>query len=417
MQQMESSLTLPGMARYWKEYTIDTKPLTSCLDLPELIQRPVVLLATASITTDNIFANGLFQNIFLFYRMFEAMGYMPVLVVNARPESKDKVPTVLQRCRLAVVEDLVKTPIPVKTYIEIGMSIDSQLRRFLRMCGAKICKLYLGNILNIDVETPVFYPYMNFNHHVIGELDEIWVSPHYAQHAEYACVLNHVSPQKKYPKIAPYIWDASVLTDEGRRILRWNPGRAGDKEYFVILEPNISFQKASLVPLMIAETWVREHPEWNGEIHVVNGERLMMIPFFREYLSKELEIFKRGLVHMHGRMDIVSVMTKWPSCIPICHQYNNEYNYMVLEFFWAGFPVLHNSSDWKEYGYYYKQSELYDARRVINTIRKNHTANLEVYIAHAQALAWRHSPYNPEVHKLWKRLVEEKAPAAPQAAK
>jgi hypothetical protein len=135
----------------------------------------------------------------------------------------------------------------------------------------------------------------------------------------------------------------------------------------------------------------------------------MSIPFFREYLSKELDIFKRGLVKMHGRMDIVSVMTKWPSAIPICHQWNNEYNYMVLEFLWAGFPVLHNSSDWKSYGYYYPQSELYEASNVIDTIRKQHNDNMEIYIGHAQALAWRHSPYNPEVHAIWNTLITERS--------
>lgn len=412
---MESSLTLPGMARYTQKFDISVHPFVEMKDLKRAVARPIILLATASITTDNIFANGLFQNIFLFYRMFEAMGYLPILVVNTKPETKDKVPPVLQRCRLAVVEDLVKAPIPVKAYMEIGMSIDGQLRRFLRLCGAKICKLYLGNILNIDVETPIFYPHMNFNHHVIGELDEIYVSPHYSQHAEYACVVNHVSPLKKYPKIAPYIWDPSILTDEGRRCLRWRPTNPGEPERFLILEPNISFQKASLVPLMILENWVRKHPEWKGEIHVVNGERLMAVPFFREYLTKQLDIFKRGLVHTTGRMDILSVMTKWPNAIPICHQLNNEYNYMALEFFWAGFPVIHNSSDWKEYGYYYHQSELYSAEEEINRVRDTHHENMEVYIAHAHALAWRHSPYNPEVQKYWHDLIQSPVENKPDA--
>jgi hypothetical protein len=305
----------------------------------------------------------------------------------------------------------------VKAYIEIGMSIDSQLRRFLRLCGAKICKLYLGNILNIDIETAVFYPQMNFNHHVIGELDEIWVSPHYFQHAEYACVLNHVSPLKKNPKVAPYIWDSTILTDGGKRSLRWrptNPG-SGEKDVFLILEPNISFQKATLVPLMILETWVRKHPDWKGEIHVVNGERLMMIPFFRDYLSKELEVCKRGLWKPCGRMDIVSIMTKWPNAVPVCHQWNNEYNYMVLEFLSAGFPVLHNSSDWKEFGYYYPQSELYAGAGLIDRIYANHKDSLEMYRAHSQALEWRHSPYNPDVHAIWKKLVEDPVDPATSA--
>ena len=127
----------------------------------------------------------------------------------------------MKNIRLMSIEEIAKTPIPVKLYIEIGMSIDSNMRRFLKMCGAKICKLYLGNILNIDVETPIFYPSMHFAHHVIGDLDEIWVSPHYTQHGQYARALNHVDIDKKEALVVPYVWDPQILTRDGERNFSW----------------------------------------------------------------------------------------------------------------------------------------------------------------------------------------------------
>ena len=130
---------------------------------------PLTGLSGITITDDNLFANGLFQNVFLLYKMFDSAGWTPILVVNTKPTNLEKVPEVLRTTRVLSIEDLVKQPLPIKAYIEIGMSIDPQLRRFLKMIGAKTFKLYLGNILNIDIETPVFYPSMNFSHHVIGE--------------------------------------------------------------------------------------------------------------------------------------------------------------------------------------------------------------------------------------------------------
>jgi hypothetical protein len=53
---------------------------------------------------------------------------------------------------MIIAEELLKNPIPVFAYIEIGMSIDPVVRKFLRMIGAKSYKLYLGNILNIDIQ-------------------------------------------------------------------------------------------------------------------------------------------------------------------------------------------------------------------------------------------------------------------------
>lgn len=404
--------SFPGMVRYTAATEAEPKPFCSLrselrLDV-RLAQEKVVMLATAAITEDNLFMNGLFQNIYIMYRMFEAMGWKPFLLVNMKPADMNKVPKYMQDVRLMALEEIAKTPIPVQLYIEIGMSTDASMRKYLKNCGAKIGKLYLGNIINIDIETPIFYPGMFFSHHVIGELDDIWVSPHYAQHGEYARAMNHISLNKGLGPVVPYVWDPQILSRDGERKFSWKPasGSATSDDVFVIVEPNISFQKCSLVPLMAIETWFRRNPGWSGEVVVVNGERLMLIPFFKESVWANLELVKAGRVKMLGRMDILTIMTQWPSAIPVCTQWNNEYNYMVLEYFHAGFPVLHNASDWSEYGYYYRGADLRGAADLIDTIRANHHQRGEVFRAHTRALLWRHSPYNPEVHARWNAVIE-----------
>ena len=396
---------MPGMTRYIGEQ-VEVKPYTGIVGINPLIQRKVILLATAVISEENLFSNGLFQNVYVFYRMFESMGYLPLMIVNKKPDSLEKIPWYMRDIRLITVEEIAKNPIPVYLYIEVGMSIDSQMRKFLKMCGARIAKLYLGNILNIDVETPIFYPTMHFAHHVIGELDDIWVSPHYTQHAEYARALNHIDIHKKEPMVVPYVWDSQILFGGGDRNFQWRPPAGGEKETFLILEPNISFQKCSLVPLMILEAWYRNNKGWNGEVVVINGERLLMIPFFKESIWSSLEIVKDGKVKMRGRTDILSLLKEFPSGMPICHQWNNEYNYMVLEYFMTGYPVMHNASDWKDYGYYYPNSDIGAGVQLVDRIRKGHMENFNVYKAHARALAWRHSPYNPDVQREWGKIVE-----------
>ena len=398
-------LLLPGMTRMGPEPCKDLKPFQKIESLAPLVNRPIILLATATITDENIFSNGLFQNIYFFYKMFDAMGWNPILLVKAKPKQLEGIPETLRSCRVLSVEDLVKQPIPVKIYMEIGMSIDPSLRKFLNMLGAKICKLYLGNILNIDIETPVFYPGMNFSHHVIGELDEVWVSPHYKQHDEYASALNHVDITTNRKKVAPYIWDPTILTDDGRRNIRWVPPTPGQTEKIIIMEPNISFQKTAIVPIMAMERWFRKNPSWNGEICVYNGERLMSTPFFKDSLCPTLELFKQGKIKFYGRKDIVTILNEYPSATFILHQWNNEYNYMLFELFWAGFPVIHNAtSSWGDFGYSYVGSDLDKIGQLYSTIQDSHKFNIEAYKAHARQMAWRHSPYNPEVQKEWSAL-------------
>ncbi len=400
--------TLPGMARTALFDSDAWKPLKSMKEVPPLFNRRVLLLATASITDENIFCNGLYQNVFVIYKMAEILGWLPIYVVNSKPTDLNIVPEILRQSRIATVEDILKTPIPIGMYLEIGMSIDKSLRRHMKMLGARTAKLYLGNILNIDIETPVFYNPLHFAHHVVGETQEIWVSPHYAQHAEYAALLNDVQPGTSAQKIAPYIWDSSVMTDDGRRYVGWRPRKAGEKPTFIIMEPNISFQKNSLVPILAVEAYARTHPDVDFDCIVYNSERLSKSPHFNESIKPYLETLTKGKVQWAGRKDIVSILKATPHCIAVCFHLNNEFNYMILEFLNAGFPVIHNGFTWKEFGYFYKGNDFVKAAELMHDAVTLHHEKLEAYRAHGRILAWRHSIYNPQMQAEWLKLLEGK---------
>jgi len=372
-----------------------------------LIDRKIILIATATIQNESLFQNGLYQNIFILYKLFDSMGYAPILLVSDKPKDIQKVPEILRHVRMITVDEISRTPLPIHVYLEIGMSIDKAMRRIFRMGGAKVCKLYLGNILNIDIETPIFYNEMNFSHHVVGELDEIWVSPHYKQHDEYAAVLNDVKPNQETMKIAPYVWDPCVLTLNGTRNFKWRPRQANELETFLIMEPNISFQKASLLPILIAERNYRANKR-NLRVIVGNGERLLANPFFTKTIMPTLELAKDKKIQFSGRHTITNIMNEYPYATAICHQWNNQYNYMALEFATSGFPFVHNAPDWRDMGYYYEGHNIDNAVRALDEAITRHQDNLEAYKCGAECVKWRHSPYNPEVQTAWRKLLEYK---------
>jgi len=370
----------------------------SPLQVNPITDRPVLLLATATITDDNLFANGLFQNVYVLYRMFDSMGYAPILIVNQKPTSLDKIPEPLRACRMIVTEDMLKQRIErVAGLLELGMSLDASVRRFVHQLGGRVWKLYLGNILNIDIETPLFYPTNYFPHHIVGELDAIWVSPHYAQHAQYAAYINHVQPPAEVEDmIAPYVWDPSFVQG-----VEWVSGSGAP---LVIMEPNISFQKTAFIPLLIAEAYARAHPEWTGRVIIVNGDRLQQVPHFVENIRPYLDLATAGRIDFLPRQDIRTVLKAYPSATFILHNVNNEFNYMTLELLHAGFPVLHNSPSWSAFGYYYTGSSVASGvKRLQETA--THAERKETYRAHAHTIAWRYSPYNPAVQAAWKRLL------------
>jgi len=401
---------LPGMTINFGNPSM-VSPSTSLSKILPVKERQIILLATATITSDNLFSNGLFQNVFILYKMFDAMGYAPIMIVNEKPTDLEKIPSVVRVCRVMNTEEILKRPIPVVALIAIGMSIDPLVREFVKMCGGKLAKVYLGNILNIDIETPMFYPTMHFSHHVIEKIDRIWVSPHYGQHAEYASYLNHVVPPKDLTDmIAPYVWDPSIFTRDGENILRWKPRKTDEDDVILIMEPNISFQKTSLIPLLIVERWYRNgEKKWRGKVIVLNGGRIKDTPHFTNSLQPTLDLFKDGRIEYMDRTNIVTALKTWPTAIYVAHQYNNEYNYMAMQHMWAVFPLVHNCGIWSDFEYHYKGNDLEAGARQLEIAYTNHAEKLEAYRGQAHVLAWRHSPYNPDNHVAWEKLLRSKS--------
>jgi hypothetical protein len=42
-----------------------------------------------------------------------------------------------------------------------------------------------------------------------------------------------------------------------------------------------------------------------------------------------------------------------------------------------------------------------DGSNIIHNVVHTHKDSLEVYESHMQTLSWRHSPYNPDLHREW----------------
>jgi hypothetical protein len=219
--------------------------------------------------------------------------------------------------------------------------------------------------------------------------------------------LNHVPVTGSLERlIAPYVWDPNILTRDGTLQLRWQAPTKSEEEVFVVMEPNISFQKCSFVPLLILEKWYRtKGAGWKGKIIVVNGERLTMVPHFVLNVMPYLTIFRDAKVECIGRRDILSTLKDWPTATYVLHNYNNEFNYMTLELLYSGFPVLHNSPSWMEFGYGYRGADVDQGAELVEAARSRHADRLETYKAHAALLAWKYSPYNPAIHVAWEKII------------
>ena len=362
--------------------------------------RPTVLLASNAINDATLFINGLTQNIIVLYHLFEALGWSPCLLQHSVTEGAER-QAFLGRYRYTTHPEVVRSQETVTLLIEIGMSLDAGTRGHLRSRGTRVVKLYLGNILNIDIETIQNYRDQFFNHHLVGELDEIWTSPHYAQHVEYAAVLNRVPLSRG--KVVPYVWEPCFLERYGGRAeYEYTVGVDWRTRDILITDPNISFQKCSFYSLLLAEAFARAHPEWKGKVYAVNGDRLSLSPNALNGLLPHLSLWRDKRIVLSGRQRIHEVLAAHRSACFITHQWNNDYNYMTLELFHYGYPIVHNSVGWAGFGYYYDVEAWSHAIDTLRGAMQDHDGQIGLYRTHAANLVWRHSPHNPAIQQRWK---------------
>ena len=393
---IRDSVSFPGTTQLPPSLPTTLTPLSNTV-------RPIIILASNEVTDASLFVNGLTQNIVILYHLFESLGYQSYLLQHSLSHAEKK--AFLHGYRNLSSQDIVKQNMSIHLVIEIGMSLDSLSRGYLRSHGCHIAKLYLGNILNIDIETIQNYSNMFFNHHIVGEIDEIWTSPHYSQHLEYAAVLNRVPLDKG--RIVPYVWDSCFLDHYGaREDMEWRPCSWLTQD-IVIVDPNISFQKCSFYSLLLIEAFSRKHPEWRGTVHVVNGDRLKLSSNAQNHLLSAVSLYAAGRVMLYERKKIHDIIKVHRSACFIAHQWNNDYNYMTLELMHCGYPILHNSVGWKDHGYYYSIDEWDKALETLYLALRHHERNRFVYATHTAQLAWKHSVHNPSIQEAWRAILQK----------
>jgi hypothetical protein len=366
------------------------------------LKRPSIILASNNVNDESLFSNGLTQNIVILYDLFESMGYKSYLFQHGQIVEDRK--QFLNNYDVIFSNQIVNSQLDIKAFIEIGMSIDSATRAYLRSNGTKIIKIYLGNIINIDIENIQNFHSIFFSHHVVGEIDQVWVSPHYKQHIDYAAVLNQT--EIKNSNIAPYVWDPCFITQYGTKdTIEWAAPADWRTQDIVIMDPNISFQKCYFYSLLLCEAFSKKYPEWQGKVQIINGDKIKIDANSLNFVLPSLTLYKKDRIVLHGRKNIHTILKDHRSSCFITHQWNNDFNYMTLELLYCNYPILHNSEGWDKFGYVYSINKWDEAIETMYNAFKNHKYNMNIYKTHAANLIWTHSIHNPEIQSAWRQIL------------
>lgn len=355
--------------------------------------KPIILLTANIISGIKLWSNGLHQNSLFLYKLFELAGYFPIFITVDICVSDET-----NQYRLINFIEFYKNPFKIYALVEIGINCNNKDRLLFKKNGAKLFKLFLGNILNVDIEIPI-HTDLVVQQHNIGSYETLLISPHYNLSREYTSSVYNVD---KPVLNAPYVWDPSLIHDLSGIYCWSNEGPYS----FTIMEPNISFQKCSLIPIMICEAYYREHPEKMDGAVVINGDKFTDSTYFSDNVLSSLDLNKDKRLFLIKRLTIRDAATCFKQNIIICHAVNNDYNYLFLEYLFMGFPVLHNYAMLKDYGYYYNSNDIEAGKNMIDFVINTHGSNLETYKITNMKLFWKFSIQNPENIKGWKNIID-----------
>jgi len=197
-------------------------------------------------------------------------------------------------------------------------------------------------------------------------------------------------------QVAPYIWGDNIVKKYNS--IEYKPG---NKLLVAICEANISNRKNCMIPLCICEK-SREFIEMTrcyGTQAVRNNR------FFLNFVTN-LNIHKSAQLFCNNREPIVDILQKCNCVISTNQEW--DLNYVFLECFYHGIPLIHNSKMLQKYGYYYPDLDINEAVKQVEFVFNTH--NTKLYIEKHKELLHKYSINNTYYHE-W---VKHRLPQCPK---
>jgi hypothetical protein len=255
--------------------------------------------------------------------------------------------------------------------------------------NVKLVCFVCGNVFVLNHEEIVFSKHNILYTYLSGVFDETWILGMYSFSKDYMELL-----MKNPVRVLPHIWDNNIvdmyIENNCPDMSEIKNKNNTSKVNLLIFEPNVSIHKTCLVPILIAEKYYIRygHRVSNIFIFCANDIKENLIKIFHN-----LEIFKDKKVEILGRVIMPHAISSIQSMnsflnIVVSHNIKNELNFLHLEMFHLGIPIVHNCKPYEENGLYYEDGsekcaiDLIEYARLSyddDTIRKNTTPILDRY--------------------------------------
>jgi hypothetical protein len=354
-----------------------------------------IKIGITSKSGDNLFGNGLNQNVWFLFRLLKVAGY-DIHLVSEDPKEQGK------NLITEIIEPLSSDNIDTfGMIIECAHALSNSMTDLILDKGIVKIGIQYGNRLLIDLERMIHRPEQ---HGIFKKfVHEIWASPHF----DFSFPALEII-EKTEMHVCPYIWSPEIITHAYMRF-KIDPffKHTTNINNIGFFEPNINVVKSCLIPMLIAEDLYRRRPELINEIYNFGSKPLLEKDnkVFKTIIKK-LDIRKDKIVSFEGRYKFTWALHKEFAGTVVSHHWMNGLNYLQLEAMYLGTPMVHNSEFFKDHGYYYPEWDAKEGSRQLERAIETHK---DVFLQERERdreKLWEFHPDNPKNIQGYVDLIE-----------
>lgn len=356
----------------------------------------------------SLFSNGILQNAYFLHQCLERMGFTCQFLCH------EENPSPFDYCNMSVKQicknELVFNPREYHTLITVTRGLGKELYDYVKTFNIFVAGFVCGNCIMHDMEDYVrgtFYPGTTTFIGRGSPVDEIWLIPSYKHALDYMSVIRGAPAY-----LVPHLWSPEIVRHSAvhthktsEAALHYNYAvHRKPQVNLLVMEPNIALFKNAWIPIVSTEYLHKTNKTILDTIYVFNYPDKQNA----HYMSDHLDI--KDKLRRFKRLTVSEIMIHFNTLesmpIIVSHQVLNGLNYVYYEALYYGWPLVHNSKEMEDCGYYYPENDIVACARAIEYAYNHHHKNLHAYIEKGRKFMERVDPQSDVIGKTWEQYIK-----------
>lgn len=359
--------------------------------------------------TESFFTNGIRQNAIIMKDLYQKIDFVDNVYYVNFGKQKDFSQSPWKQYEQSIIsfEEMFDK---INVLVVSCVTINKEIAELAKKKGIKIVHHIMGNEYYSYVESVLFKNEATAVFLKENYYDSVWISPHlYESNKDVFEVMYECQAH-----VGEYVWSPQFLEEHVNSLHK--SGKIASKVYVPngklqkrinVFEPNLSFMKNSIFPILIGEKLEKAHPEILDSLNLFGADSIKNKKQLIDFV-KTLDIQKNKKIFFEDRYPIAWTLFTHTDIL-LSHTHLCDLNYVYFDAAWLGFPVVHNSNYINKLGWYYGEFDADTAVKQIEKIAKTFDdVNVrEKYLKKSRDFISEYLPTNEKNVQAYKKLLEK----------